>query len=299
MTRIVLHVGMPKTATTTIQHSLEAHSRQLLAGGILFPKSGRTIERSPCHHALFLPAASSRHAIRTPLPEPVNTFEGMQLRVEKETKEAGATSVILSSEMLWNPIAFDTPALERIRHVFVSCEFTILAYLRSLESHTLSSYAQRVTGPQLYTGSFSQHVSEAFAAGTYDYKERLDEFAHVFGRDTVRPVWLPWLGRDVLLPFRNVLPELKDVAVEKDYNVRKSWLYVAVKRRLNVLEKTRLCRLSRLVDRLFRRFDALVRKSKRLDSLLEPMDPSTRKNLEKKTEELLEALESDYSMRIF
>lgn len=95
MTKIVLHVGMPKTATTTIQHTFEGYSRELLAGGTLFPKTGRFHKTSPVHHSFFLPAATSPNAIRTPIPEPCDNFEGMQRRLGNESREAGATSMLL------------------------------------------------------------------------------------------------------------------------------------------------------------------------------------------------------------
>ena len=44
---LILHIGMPKTGTTTIQHFLRINYDILLQGGVLYPQSGRTYE---AHH---------------------------------------------------------------------------------------------------------------------------------------------------------------------------------------------------------------------------------------------------------
>lgn len=296
VTKIVLHVGMPKTATTTLQHTFETYSQKLLSGGTLFPKTGRPCETSPNHHSLFLPVASSLDAIRTPLPEPCETFEGMVRRLEKERREAGATSILLSSEMLWNPVSFDRAALIRIRDAFPSSDFIVVVYLRPVESHALSAYAQKVTGPQHSTDSFNETVAKLMGIAWYEYDQRLDDFASVFGREAITPVWLPTLNQDVLHPFRNIFPALEDVPIGKTLNARRSWLYVAVKRRLNVFQSGPARRLSDFCLRILEKFDRLAKKFKKLDEKLNPMSLKTKKGLENKTVVMLDKIRSEWGM---
>lgn len=296
MVRVILHVGMQKTATTTIQHTLEAQSQTLLENGVLYPKSGRTGATSLCHHALFLPAATSISAIPTPLPEPEDTFAGMQQRVEKERQETGATTLVLSSEFLWNPVAFDRDALTRIRDTFGASEFIVLAYLRPLEKIAPSHYAQRVTGPQFFTGSFQDHLSDMRDLGEYEYDKRLNDFEHVFGQDAVIPVWLPWLNRDVLQPFRAHLPELTEDEPVQDKNIRKSWLYVACRRKVNVLHKNQWCLLSRICLSLLARIDKLAKNSKRIEGAMYPMGSETRRDLEEKSTVLLDTISKRFHL---
>lgn len=296
-TQIVLHVGMPKTATTTIQYSFDAQSAQLSQAGAIFPKSGRFEGRGPAHHAFFVPCA--RGTVPAHLPDPGATLAEMQAKVERERQSAGATSIILSSEMLWNSVLFDRAALAQIRDVFPDCEFIVVAYLRPVESHVLSGYAQRVTGPQRYTGSLKEHAAELFARGGYDYIERLGDFAEVFGQEAVRPVWLPGLHRDVLAPFREIFPQLGAISAQKDQNIRRGWLFVTLKRRLNLLEGGFLHRPARTVERLLARLDSRVGKASAIDKLLEPMDTQTHQKLEQHTAMVLEGLQTRYKLTGF
>lgn len=296
MVQIVLHVGMPKTATTTIQYTFAAQSDALLAGGVLFPKTGRPDGVEPCHHSLFLPAATSRTEIGTPLPEPETTFEGMCERLEAERRAAGASTIVLSSEMLWNPATFDRAALIHIRDTFGPCTFVIFAYLRPVASHAVSGYAQRVTGPQCFTGSFADHLAQMQNWGVYDYAKRLDDFATVFGREAVRPVWLPWMNRDVLAPFRACFPQLAETAPVKDLNQRRSWFFVSVIRWINVTQQTRFRRLGGVLLRLMRGLDGLAKRSAALERTFNPMDAATKQRLDQDTEDMLTILTEQYGV---
>lgn len=294
MTRILLHVGMPKTATTTLQYSLDAQRQKLLDAGILYPINGRLHEKSPTHHGLFLRAATDKNTIRWDIPEPSATYEDVQRKIENEISEVGATSVILSSETLWHPKNFDRAALTRIRNAFRSSEFVVLAYLRPAESHALSSYTQRVKGMMRYSGSFKEHISGLMAEGVYDYDKRLSDFAHVFGADAVKPVWLPWLKRDVLSPFREIFPELSGIETGEDRNIRPGWLYIAGKRRLNSIQGKR--HLVRISNSLLKRLDRVTKKIPQFEAMMNPMDAQTKQELQKKTEAMLNILKKQYDL---
>lgn len=198
--------------------------------------------------------------------------------------------------MLWNSIAFDRTALTRIRSAFRSSEFIVIAYLRPVDDHVLSAYAQRVTGSQRFAGSFNEHVSELIDNGWYDYDKRLDDFASVFGRESIRPVWLPWLKRDVLSPFREIFPELAEVPTANELNARRSWLNVAASRRLNVFQGGGTRRLSSFSRQILRRFDPLAKNFPTLDRKFNPMDANTKRPLEMKTFLMLDKLADKFGM---
>jgi hypothetical protein len=294
---------MPKTGSTTLQNTLYARSQDLLANGILYPKSGRFEKdgridaMARCHHKLFVSAASSRATLSSPLPEAHETLNQMQRKLESERKHAKAHSVIVSSETLWNKDAFDRAALMRIRDSFPSSEFIVLAYLRPVESHSPSAYAHNVTASRRFTGSFSDHLSEQLEAGVYDYDKRLDEFAEVFGREAIRPVWLPWLNRDVLSPLREIFPGLAAIEVSREANVRTSWTYIAVQRRLNLLQRRPFRRLVRFSLRQMRKLDPIVKSYSKLENAMDPMNETTRRHLQQKTEAMLETLEKQYNLK--
>lgn len=295
--QIILHVGMPKTATTTLQVTFDQNYEHLIEKGILYPKSGRFPGNPPCHHALFLPVATSRKAVPTPFPASIDSFESLAKALEDERQATGVSSIILSSEMLWNAKAFDVPALTRIRDAFPCYEFTILAYLRPIESHALSSYAQSVVGPQRQNIPFKEYVSKQLAGETYKYDRRLDTLISVFGQSAVKPIWLPWLERDVLGPFREVLPELTTLKVINDQNISRSWLYIAMCRNLNRFEGKITRRINTAIRRKVMWIDPVLKRHTMFDAMFNPIDNTTKQTLVEKTKRLLSTLQDKYGIR--
>lgn len=294
--KIILHIGMPKTATTTLQVTFDQNHVPLLESGVLYPKSGRFV-RACNHHKRFLPVASCRNEIRTPFPEFPESFESMVTSVDNERRETGAEVIILSSEMLWNPRAFDFEALKRIRGAFSQYEFNIVVYLRDLESHAPSGYAQRVTGPQRSTITFKQHLDDKLTQDTYDFEKRIEVLEKVFGKKAVRPIWLPWIKDDVLSPFKVIFPGLANLKPADDRNVRKSWLFVACARSLNNLDRLKMGGLNDSLRRILNRFDDSVKRFPRFEKMFNPMDASTKKVLEEKSKMLLESLQKKHHLR--
>ena len=256
MALIVFHVGMPKTATTTIQRSLARAAPQLRGSGVLYPVAGRYSPRAVNHNALFIAATPDAALVRTPLAVPRESFARMAAGIAAEIDASGAQSVILSSEMLWNPPAFDRSVLEIIRRAFAGHRMLCLAYLRPVAEHAASSFAQRVTGPQRYGGDFPAHLREQEEMGTYRYAERLDDFAAVFGEGSVEAVWLPDLSGRVLAPLARFVPPLAEIAPVRAANRRAAWPVVALTRRMNAMGLPR--HLARAVARAG---DALIRSS--------------------------------------
>lgn len=294
--KILLHIGMPKTATTTLQCTLAENYGRLLKSDILYPKSGR-FDKASNHHKLFLPAASCRNAIRTPFPQYSDSFESMVASVEDERRDAGVTSIILSTEMLWNPNAFNGSALNRIQSAFSQYEFFILAYLRPLESHAPSSYAQSVVGPQRANINFKEHVTGLFSQHIYDYEERLCTLESIFGENAVRPIWMPWIKGDALSPFRDIFPCLVNVGLADDRNIRRSWMYVSAARRLNNLDRFKLGRLNNYSRRILNRLDRYAKRAPWIEQLFNPVDANIKQTLEKRTDSLLESMQKKYFLR--
>jgi len=296
MSLVVLHVGMPKTGSTTLQHTFDQNSEFLSRRGVLFPRAGRVREASPAHHALFYAAASNRDAVRTPLKDLEKSFEELASDVQTERKHRGSKNIILSSEMLWNPMAFDTSSLLRIRRFFCDDDFCIISYLRPIEDHILSSYAQRVTGPQMFDGSFAEHCLQLEHAGVYDFQARLQEFSEVFGRDAVHVAWLPWLRGDVLAPFRTILPSLTDLEPCKPLNERKSWFFVAAMRRLNCFKRLPLKKIRRPGKNVLRVLEPVFKKNPRIDKMFAPTEMGGLRRFQDKTELTVEMLKKNYTI---
>lgn len=270
MPSVILHVGMPKTGTTTVQRALSASASLLEKNGILYPLSGRFSCLDVCHHALFGTASNNIKKIYTPVNAPDIPFESIARGIQHEQKTKGCHTVILSSEMLWSPAAFDETALIRIRRAFSGYHITIIAYLRPLEEHIASSYAQRVTGAQRYTGSFQQHSAEMENDGIYEYEKRINQFRSVFGADSVYTEWLPSLRNDVLLPLKTLIACEYISIPQEDSNQRKSWTYVRIMRYVNFLLKLRGRRLHNVLERMLLKVDPYIKNTRFLERCMEP-----------------------------
>jgi hypothetical protein len=232
-TKLIIHAGMPKTATTSIQAHFN-HISKKNPRSVIYPSTGR-YPGSEAHHEIFYSLVSDRAVVKTPLPDP-QPFEILVDDLREEigreiSSRTGGDVVVLSSELLWNPAALPVEKLERLKVALPDFDVSIIVFLREIRSHALSGYAQRVTGVQSYCGSFADHVRESVASRSLDYAGRLQDFQTVF--ENVSVVWYDDCLKDVLSPFRRLIlqpiGELEGLARNK----RQSWAQVNIARRIN------------------------------------------------------------------
>lgn len=242
----------------------------------------------------FKGVSSSPLNIRTPLECPESTFEEYVRKVKKESASKNAKDVVLSSEMLWNSKAFSKQSFEHIKNAFPGWSFLVLAYLRPVEEHLVSGYAQRVTGPQFYSGSFEQHVQDMESDGVYTYFERLSEISEVFGPDSIMVSWLPGLKGDVLLPVKKAIPELEAAGSVESKNQRKSWFFVTIARHLNRLKGFGLKFFVVLVERVLEKFDFVFRNSSFMENKFNPLTKEKAKYFEELTQKEMAAVRKRY-----
>lgn len=132
--RCILHVGAPKTATTSIQFMLKQNGRRFLKHGFLVPKSGQG--RSGAHRILVYDLAG----------RPLDATEGVSHKFEREVLKSDAHTVLISSEFLW-PIMADPSQAERvIGHLrAMGFDITLVVYLRNQPQFFNSAYVQAST----------------------------------------------------------------------------------------------------------------------------------------------------------
>lgn len=206
MKTVVLHIGMPKTATTTLQQAFSNNSNKNREKDLLYPRCGR-FEEQAAHHAFFFSflGHEGRKKLGTPIIGSVPALQVQFGQLEQEIVESDAKTILMSSESLWIPTAYDENVLEGIKACFSRYDIHILASLRSIPSHARSSYIQRVVGPQSYCGSFENHVSTSYKSGMWDYAQRLSVFSKVFGDNAVRVFWYEDALEDIFKPYTTFL----------------------------------------------------------------------------------------------
>ena len=228
--RLILHAGMNKSGTTSLQAALSAARTDLLADGVLYPLAGRLPGGKTNHRALL-----AEYADVPPWPgQPLtHTLPGEWARlVRAEAEVHDAHTIVLSSEALWPGSTYGPDALRRVRDALDFATVEVLVTLREPASWLPSTYAQAVAGPQAWSRSFAERAARL----DVDYRRRLDQFADVF--ETVHVHWLEDVVRDrgLLAPLMHLLglPPDRWPPVAR-HNSRMSWPLLRVLRRVNAV----------------------------------------------------------------
>lgn len=185
--RLYLHIGHPKTGTSSLQHYLLQQEQNLRRHGLLFPISGRPARDNPVHFRLF--PGAYYHQDRE------DGSDAERARLEDEIARLDPDAVVLSCET-----AFAENA-ELLRQAFAAFDVTILYYIRRQDLWIPSFYAQRI--------KYARMPEFRPLSGMLDdwippYLKTLRRFAEVFGRDhvKVRPFEQnAWNGGDLIRDF--------------------------------------------------------------------------------------------------
>lgn len=221
--RTVVHIGLPKTATTYLQRGLFANAAGMAEHGVYLPQSGR-LE--------FEPRAVAHHHLAWQLfsPQRFNAACGGWEELRQEIDDIGADTVLLSSEEFSRvPSKGLTGELEN-RLLSLTDDVTIVLVVRDQLSLLNSVYLQRVKSLTLMP-SFSEYVDRSLALGRFDLER---SFAQWYDSDRVRFCAIPFSallsgdllqnllavtgveipGDDVVVPESSINPSLGPVGVE-------------------------------------------------------------------------------------
>ena len=253
---------MPKTGTTALQDRLDKEHTQLRAAGVVYPRTGRFCETDICHHKFFLSFALNSPAWPfSPFPIPDATYASMVEALYQELGDTRQYSVLLSSEMLFE-LGRDKNTLTLLRDSFTYSQVEVLLVLRKRSDFIESMYAQRVRGPQRYTGSPKKHLREFYEAGILDYETIVGNFLDVFGYGNVHLYWYEHIKADISHPISEVLGyELTNEITARRVNVRPTWLTIFGLRVLNIVARQSgrkrqfFLRRLKTVERIFSFYD--------------------------------------------
>ncbi len=199
--RIVVHAGMSKTGSTSIQKSLAAAANALAKLGVAYP----ALTKHP-QHVFLLPVLLDPDEARTLL----NAYNAERLaRMVESSQRAwavldaavaqaraeGAQMLVLSAEQI---LGMRTASAERLRErlAVYGCEVEIVAYLRAPAGHYLSSTQQAL--------KFGHVIRSPTTELTY--KSKVGKFMRLFdGKVRVRVFERDRLtGGDVVRDFLEV-----------------------------------------------------------------------------------------------
>jgi hypothetical protein len=192
--RAVIHIGIDKTGSKTIQKSLYTHRDQLMENHVLVPSLNANLSvflKTVFGDAVprLLPLVDQRAEDPEALPSLRTEYQGA---LETDLARSGWDTAVISAEGLSD---FSKGAVERARAWLRSLavdDFTIVAYVREPVDWVRSSTQQEVKQGATLEGAF-EHPKRP------KWRERLSAWLEVFGRSNVSILTFEDARRDGIL----------------------------------------------------------------------------------------------------
>lgn len=184
MPTVFLHIGAPKTATSTIQSILSRNYQQLRENGILYP---RACLSGDAHHALACDLIETHQGFAMPdlwYGEIPRQASWQLLRKEIEENREGLEKVILSTELLFGQDHRLQDMLAEIKTHLQGFDIKVVVYLRRQDQLYSSLYNQDVKGARQWPGS-AYELYETHQLLRNDYVTLLESWANAFGRENI------------------------------------------------------------------------------------------------------------------
>ena len=169
--KLLIHSGLPKTGTTTIQLHCALNRQVLARNGWLYPQAGRQWNAHHTFGNFFRSEGKKLAWIREADPAKVRRM------LERERAESGADNVIISSESL-----FHINSLRKLAQYFPDYEINMLVYLRRQDEWLESVYRQQLRGGAVFT---DRHSYLRQVQSSLDYDRVLGEWESVLGVDHI------------------------------------------------------------------------------------------------------------------
>jgi len=169
-----LHIGLPKTGTTSIQRALGGRRAALLRQGIAYPNSRGGAVQILLHRAA-LPRSRAGTGNFLPL-----------LTAEIGALPDTVHSVILSAEQCSLALAGERQIAQL--HDLLAPMFSsmhVIVYLRRQDTHAASLYGQALRRGRIEVPDLDRIATEF--ASMYDYNALLRSWAAVFGSASIKP----------------------------------------------------------------------------------------------------------------
>lgn len=206
----ILHIGLHKTGTTSIQAFLQRNIDVLQTHGLDFYQGMVYPENHVELHAASMRAErQSGYKNRTGLQVDANYIAQVQQRVARFVQDSNAPRLVFSNEGL--SLLRHEDELEMLKSLFPAGRFQVVVYLRN-EADYLRSYAAQITkNPETLPENIDKDSFAYIEADTWltDYAARLVPFRQAFGSANVNvldydqamrqggnviPSFLAWLG---------------------------------------------------------------------------------------------------------
>lgn len=201
--RLILHVGTGKTGTTSVQGFFHRHEQDLGRCGLIYPRAGRTSEKSPAHHALGLACFKEIETQFIKWYEPRYSFRDYADHIRQEIASMPAAIGIVSSEYIAEP-EIPEGRLAEIAAAWHGLSLDVFIVFRQQRDYLLSSYAQHVWSARADARAPLDFLKIHEDLGFFDYDARLRKFENVFGQEHVWFSWYETIRADLIKPFEQL-----------------------------------------------------------------------------------------------
>jgi hypothetical protein len=180
-----IHIGLPKTGTTSLQAFFHVNREALRTRGVVYPRTAGSYggNGTPSAFALLGETPAYFRASNPNYASPQLDFEACwgELIDQAEAEKA----LLVSSE----EFAFVPPSELRQRSAFDARAKSILVYLRRQDEAIEASYLQQVLAG-LYRGTIDDYLDDVLVnrnpdQGPFDYRTLISECWEAFGRANV------------------------------------------------------------------------------------------------------------------
>ncbi len=182
--RLILHLGLSRTGTTSIQSFFRQNPEALAAAGVAYPKIGAGVP----NHAAFQRTALTSHlsdeinhvALALEIHRPDHDANGADLdtpfwsRAFRQIDDSGAHTAIVSYENF--SVNVEKYRFSALKKEFSDFDVVGFIYLRKQEHWAPSLYGHKILGKQRFTVPFRRFVRSL--RRRLDYSFVLDAVAH-------------------------------------------------------------------------------------------------------------------------
>ncbi|HMK90324.1 MAG TPA: hypothetical protein VK446_11920 [Methylocystis sp.] len=183
--KVILHIGLEKTGTTSFQRFCFENSRVLRARGVLYPTQSLAFSRRSHNHASLVAAyLEGTGYVDLDMTPSWRGREETLASLRQEIEAAQAPTILLSAEHFSSRL---TPVeIGRLAADFADCDCVVAIVVRAHEPRVCSAYSSTIRSGRDLT--LDEFVAELATPGNayLRYAETVLRWEHAFGRENIR-----------------------------------------------------------------------------------------------------------------
>ena len=222
MKTLYLHVGTPKTATSSIQTFLTMNSDKLMKYNYAYPETLEVVDYISPHrngHFLIMPIRKE-DGTRDIEAQDEKVYAGMA-RVHELFKQVD--NIILSDESLWRVTSYSRtrvlPMLQEMakEHGY---QIKVIVYLRRQDQFLSSRWNQNVKSSVGEVRPLGEHLKVVYKTQkmVVNYASKLDQLAELFGKENIivrRFNPATWVNNSIIHDFMHYIG--LDIGYREDF----------------------------------------------------------------------------------